>query len=381
MPARKRSGVVMSMSGVRRWLAAAAIAVGLATGGAACGGDDESEQADAEQAANQASSDKELAAIKTYLLEHTERLKADTAAIRENAEAYYKLAESSDFDYDRMLEEHRDEVQGLVEEGQKSFQRANPAYEEMEGVVAGVPELADYDVIIDAGGDASDPENAVPFSIKTPDGRTFKQPGNFNYLIETSTFGTDPKFAAKGVKPDLDGDGKVEFGEALPDANFYVAAARDFEKQATELDAAARKWSPTPEDAFTALVVMTPTMSEYFEAWKNSRFVAGDKASENAFVAASRLQDIGDILGGLELVYGNIEDRIANVSPDQAKQTGQSLTELRQFSARLERQEANGRKFTAEEADQLGSEAQSRAEAIAGQVSQSAGKLDIKLEN
>ena len=75
-------------------------------------------------------------------------------------------------------------------------------------------------MIIDAGGDASDPENAVPFSIKTPAGRTFKQPGNFFSLIETSLFGTEPKFAAKGVKPDLDGDGKVEFGEALPDADF-----------------------------------------------------------------------------------------------------------------------------------------------------------------
>jgi hypothetical protein len=381
MPARKRSGVVMSMSGVRRWLAAAAIAVGLATGGAACGGDDESEQADAEQAANQASSDKELAAIKTYLLEHTERLKADTAAIRENAEAYYKLAESSDFDYDRMLEEHRDEVQGLVEEGQKSFQRANPAYEEMEGVVAGVPELADYDVIIDAGGDASDPENAVPFSIKTPDGRTFKQPGNFNYLIETSTFGTDPKFAAKGVKPDLDGDGKVEFGEALPDADFLVAAARDFEGSAKELDAAARKWSPTQQDAFTALVVMTPTMSEYFEAWKNSRFIAGEKAQEKAFVVASRLQDIADILGGLNLVYDNVEPTIARVDRQQASQTGASLQRLQSFAERLREQEAGGKRFTAQDADTLGGEAQDQAEAIAGQVTQAAGQLGIKLED
>ena len=111
----------------------------------------------------------------------------------------------------------------------------------MEGVVAGVPSLADFDVIIDAGGDASDPENAVPFSIKTPAGRTFKQPGNFNFLIETSLFGTEPKFAAKGVKPDLDGDGKVEFGEALPDADFFVAAARDFERQ--------RRASSTPPRA------------------------------------------------------------------------------------------------------------------------------------
>jgi hypothetical protein len=381
MPARKRSGVVMSMSGVRRWLAAAAIAVGLATGGAACGGDDESEQADAEQAANQASSDKELAAIKTYLLEHTERLKADTAAIRENAEAYYKLAESSDFDYDRMLEEHRDEVQGLVEEGQKSFQRANPAYEEMEGVVAGVPELADFDVIIDAGGDSSDPENAVPFSIETPDGRTFKQPGNFNFLIETSTFGTEPKFAAKGVKPDLDGDGRVEFGEALPDANFLVAAARDFEKNAKELDAAARKWAPTQQDAFTALVVMTPTMSEYFEAWKNSRFIAGDKAKEKAFVAASRLQDIADILGGMNLVYDNVEPSIARVDRQQASQTGSSLQRLQSFAERLREQEADGKRFTAQDADTLGGEAQDQAEAIAGQVSQAAGRLGIKLED
>ena len=247
--------------------------------------------------------------------------------------------------------------------------------------MAGVPELADYDVIIDAGGDASDPETAVPFSIKTPDGRTFKQPGNFNYLIETSTFGTDPKFAAKGVEPDLDGDGKVAFGEALPDANFYVATTRDFETTAKELDAAARKWKPEPADAFTALVVMTPTMSEYFEAWKNSRFVAGEKSTENAFVAASRLQDIEDILGGLVLVYDNVDGRIAKVSPEQAEQTGQELKDLKAFAGRLRKQEANGRKFTGEDADTLGSEAQGRAEAIAGQVSQSAGKLNIQLEN
>ena len=248
-------------------------------------------------------------------------------------------------------------------------------------MVAGVPELADYDVIIDAGGDASDPENAVPFSLETPAGKTYKQPGNFNYLIETAVYGTDPNWAAKGVKPDLDGDGKVEFGEAVPDADFYVTAAREFEKNAGELDAAARKWSPTPQDAFTAMVVMTPTMSEYFEAWKNSRFVAGGQAKEKAFVAASRLQDIADILGGLDLVYDNIDDQIEKVDPQQAEQTGDSLEDLLAFAEKLRDQEAKGKKFTGEEADTLGSEAQSRAEAIAGQISQAAGQLNIKLEN
>ena len=323
----------------------------------------------------------DLGAIKTYLLDHTKRLQADVGKLRANAEAYHELAGSTDFDSKRLLAEHRDEVAKLMTEAKATFKDSNPAYEEMEGVVAGVPELADYDVIIDAGGDASDPETAVPFSIKTEDGRIFKQPGNLFFLVESALYGTEPKFAAKGAEPDLDGDGRISFGEALPDARFYLAATKEFESQAAELDAAAKKWSPTEQDALTALVVMTPTMSEYFEAWKNSRFVAGDRATEKAFVSSSRLQDIADILGGLELIYANVETRIAEASPQQAKQTGQSLSQLEDFAARLRDQEAAGKKFTAEDADTLGSEAQNRAEAIAGQITQAAKQLNIELES
>jgi hypothetical protein len=346
---------------------------------ASCGGNEDADRSASAPAKTNDSA--ELGAIKDYLLEHTARLKADTTTIREGAEDYYEKAEAAGFDYGKLLASDREGVRSFVAGAQKAFQEANPAYEEMEGVVAGVPELADFDVIIDAGADGSDPENAVPFDVKTPDGRTFKQPGNYNYLIETAAFGTDPKFAAKGVKPDLDGDGKVSFGEAVPDASFYVAAARDFEQAAADLDVAARKWDPTPQDAFTALVVMTPTMSEYFEAWKNSRFISGDRAKEKAFVAASRLQDISDILGGLELVYSNVQPQVRKVSADQAAQTGESLKELTGFAERLRKEEAGGKRFTPEEADTLGSEAQSRAEAIAGQISQAAGQLNIELEN
>src|SRR5215216_171194 len=354
------------------------LTLALVLGLAACG-DDDSGSAPDDSAAERSTAD--LGAIKGYLLEHTVRLKRDTAEIRRGAERYYRLAKAAGFDYPRLLRSYRSEVQSFVKEAQAAFRRANPSYEEMEGIVAGVPQLVDYDVIIDAGGDASDPENAVPFSIKTPDGRTFKQPGNFNYLIETSIFGTEPKFAAKGVKPDLDGDGRVEFGEAVPDANFLVAAARDFEKNVKDLDAASRKWTPTQQDAFTALVVMTPTMSEYFEAWKNSRFIAGSKAKEKAFVVASRLQDIADILGGLNLVYANVKPSIAKVDSSQASQTGSSLEKLQSFAEDLRDEEAGGKRFTAQDADTLGSEAQDQAEAIAGQVSQAAGRLGIKLED
>jgi hypothetical protein len=364
---------------IRLRSAGLALTAVAALGVAGCGGSND-KGSDTQRAATTASG-AELGAIKQFLLQHTALLATDVGALREDAEAYHALAKGVDFDHGRLLSEHRSEVRGLVKDIQDGFAKANPAYEQMEGVVAGVPQLADFDVIIDAGGDASDPENAVPFSIKTPDGRTFKQPGNFNYLVETSAFGTEPKFAARGVEPDLDGDGRVEFGEALPDANFLVAAARDFERNAKELDAAARKWTPTQQDAFTALVVMTPTMSEYFEAWKNSRFIAGDKAKEKAFVVASRLQDIADILGGLNLVYANVQPSIARVDGAQASQTGSSLKRLQSFAEDLRDEEAGGKRFTAQDADTLGSEAQDQAEAIAGQVSQAAGRLGIQLED
>jgi Imelysin len=360
---------------VRRRLFAALVAVGCAMGVAACGDDEEPTPT---PAAERPADD--LQPVKDFLLEHTERLNAETAKLREQAEAYHQLAEDAGFDYEQLLADKRAEVKAFVEDAQKSFAAANPAYEEMEGVVAGVPSLADYDVIIDAGADKSDPENAAPINLETPAGKTYDRPGNFNYLIETSAFGTEPKFAAKGVEPDLDGDGEVSFGEAVPDADFYVTAAREFEKTAKELDAAAREWTPTPQDAFTALVVMTPTMSEYFDAWKNSRFVAGAKAQEKAFVAASRLQDIADILGGLQTVYAGVRPRIADVDSAQAEQTGKDLKELTAFAERLRDEEAGGKKFTADQAETLGAEAQTRAEAIAGQISQAAGRLDIQLE-
>jgi hypothetical protein len=359
---------------MRRTFLVAFVAIAFA----GCGGDDPEPAA---QETPAAAAEADLGAIKEYLLTHSAGLQEHTATLAADAEAYHAAAEDAGFDYEQLLADNREQVAGLIERMQATFREANPAYEEMEGVVAGVPSLADFDVIIDAGADKSDPENAVPFSIRTPAGKTYEQPGNFFFLLETSLWGTEERFAAKGVEPDLDGDGKVTFGEALPDADFLVAAARDFASNAKELDAAARAWKPTVDDAFTAVVVMTPTMSEYFGAWKSSRFVAGAKAEESSFVAASRLQDIADILGGLVLIYDNIEPTIAADDPQQAEQTGSELKQLEAFAAGLRDEEAAGKQFTARDADTLGSEAQDRAEAIAGQVSQAAGRLGITLEN
>jgi imelysin len=351
-------------------LAALALAVPVAAG---CG-DSDGEETTAEASGAQ------LQPVKGYLTDHSADLVDQVEVLKENADEYYELAESVDFDYGRLLEEHGAEVEAILVDSKQAFVAANPAYEQMEGIVAGVPRLAQYDVDIDAGSDASTPEDAVSFSLTTPSGKQLKQPGNLFFLTETALYGTNPELKAKGTKPDVDGDGKVEFGEGLPDADTYKATLDEFEKQAKSLDEDAQEFEPTPSDALTSIVVMTPTMSEYFEAWKNSRFIAGEGAEELGFVATSRLSDIADILGGILVTYDGIEPMIASENAQQAKQTRKELKSLVDFASELRDREAGGEKFTAKQADVLGAQAQAQAEAIAGQVTQAAKQLNIELQ-
>lgn len=347
-----------------------ALGAGLVAG---CGGDDGDE-------ATAGADSGQLAPIKTYLTEHAEELVTQAEALQSDADEYHALAESVDFDYERLLEEHGEEVERILSDSKQTFIAANPAYEEMEGIVAGVPRLAQYDVDIDAGSDASTPADAVSFTLTTPSGKRLKQPGNLFFLTETALYGTNPDLRAKGVVPDVDGSGEVEFGEGLPDADIYKATADEFLSQAESLLEDAEEFEPTSSDALTSIVVMTPTMSEYFEAWKNSRFIAGDEAEEQGFVATSRLSDIADILGGILFTYEGIEAAIAERNPQQAEQTRQELRELVEFAADLRDREAEGERFTAKQADALGAQAQAQAEAIAGQVTQAAQQLEVELQ-
>ena len=125
---------------------------------------------------------------------------------------------------------------------------------------------------------------------------------------------------------------------------------------------------------------MVPTMSEYFGQWKVSRFVAGAAASSEAFNVVSRLSDIRDILTGLEVIYDGVEPAIAGIDGAKAAQTGRELADLRASIAQLHDREQAGKRFTPEQADTLGTDAQERATAIAGQVSQSAAQLGVKIE-
>jgi hypothetical protein len=257
---------------------------------------------------------------------------------------------------------------------------ASPLYEQMEGIVAGTPSLAEYDVILDAGTSAEeDPEGAVPFDLTLPDGRVLSKPGNLFGVLESTLWGTYDDFTT-GIEADLDGSGTVDFGEKLPDANVLKAGADTLDQYTTELGAASSEWQPTQSDAFTALVVMVPTMSEYFNSWKNSRFIVGDASEQRDFVVISRLADIQNILGSLQIVYSEVRPLVESTDDAQATQIEQSLGDLKNFVADVYAKEQGGYQHTPEEADVLGAEAQNRATAIAGQVAQIAAKLNIKIE-
>jgi hypothetical protein len=353
-------------------LASVAAAVSLLAG---CGGSNDS---GSEQ---QTASPAELAGVKDYLTDHTQSLTSFTTEFRGQSERYYTLARASGFDPKALWRTHADELRPLLRSLQTTWIEGNPLYERMEGIVAGTPSLSQYDVILDAGSSAAeDPQSAVPFDLKLPNGRVVEQPGNLYNVTEGALWGTLPAGLPRSSPVDVDGDGKVEFGEVLPDPNLLVSATRAFDRYARELDSSAAEWSPTDSDAFTSLVVMVPTMSEYFGQWKESRFVLGDRSSAESFNVVSRLSDIGDILTGLEIVYDGVKPRVAHADPAQARQTERELGDLSAFVNRLRVQERSGRRFEPEQAEVLGSEAQERGTAIAGQISQAASSLGITIE-
>ena len=324
----------------------------------------------------------DLESVKAYLIEHIGKSKTGTAEILAQAKQYYDLAEASEFDYQALWDAHGPEVATLLADARQAWiEEASANYELSEGLVAGVPSLAYYDVWIDAGpSGADDPVNALDVSVELPDGRVLEKPGSlYHYVTEPALWGTEDAFV--GLRLDMDDDGTIELGEALPEANAFLGGARALDAATAELEQAAQAWEPTPSDTFTALVIMIPTMSGYFDEWKESVFISGQDTDEVRFVGVSRLADVSGILSGLDVTYGNISPAIAAADPALAEQIAVELGGLVTFVEDLRDQEAAGTQFSAEQADQFGTELQSRATAIAGQISQAAALLDIPLQD
>jgi hypothetical protein len=184
----------------------------------------------------------DLDSVKAYLIEHVGKSKAGTAEVLTQAQAYYDLAAAADFDYEALWDAHGAEIATILEDARRAWvEDASANYELSEGLVAGVPSLAYYDVWIDAGPSGEDdPANALDVTVELPDGRVLEKPGSlYHYVSEPALWGTRDDFVAHRV--DMDEDGAIELGEALPEANALLGAAQALDGATAELQQAAQE--------------------------------------------------------------------------------------------------------------------------------------------
>ncbi|HTP09342.1 MAG TPA: imelysin family protein [Anaerolineae bacterium] len=321
-----------------------------------------------------------LALVKDYLVEKTTTLKSSSAQLATAGQRYYDLAKAVNFDYARLWTSQRDDVSKAITEARTAWIAASPNYEQMEGIVAGVEMLSIFDTNLDAGVSGADGgDNVVTFDLKLPDGRVLPKPGNLFGVTESTLWGTAPAYSTQ-VPADFNGNGQTDLGDTLPDALILQASTALLDDFAGKLSAAAQQWQPTNVDAFTALVANVPTVGDFFDSWKNSRFVSGVQATERDFVVISRLSDIIDNVTSWQTIYRGISPLVSTVDASQDHTIQTSLNDLKDYVNTIYQQEQGGRRFTPEEADTLSAEAQNRATAIAGSISQVAAKLQINLE-
>lgn len=322
----------------------------------------------------------DMSGVRAHVLARTGELKSAAAAMSAASKAYYDLAKGVDFNYGALLKDKRDDTVKSLTDARAAWVQAVSAYSKMEGIVAGTPALADFDIILDAGSSEKVGGDAVvPFDLNLPDGRTLSKPGNLFGVTEGALWGTVADFSAKGTF-DIDGDGKPSFGDALPDAHVLIAAANEVAKYATELETSAQTWQPNEREAFIALLIMAPSAADYLAAWKESRFVAGAATTRPDYAALSRLSDLNDMMSGLQVLYAGVSPLVSKSDPASDAAVVAELNAIKKLAADALGKENAGTTYSAADADKLIEEAASHGEKITTALVEAAGKVGVKIE-
>lgn len=324
----------------------------------------------------------DLGALKAYMVGNADLMRAGTSELLASAQRYYDLAAAAGFDYQALWDAQGPAVMAELQAARVTWaEEAHGHYELNEGLVAGIPSLAYYDVLIDAGPSGEEaPAEALDVAVPLPDGRELDRPGNlFHALTEPTLWGTLDQYTA--LRLDMDGDGTIELGEALPDANVLLGGTQALDTATADLVTAIAGWQPTLDDTFTALVVMIPTMQGYFNDWKLSPSIMGAASEEASFVAGSRLVDVLGILGGLDVAWDIVQPEVAAADPAMATQIRASLDDMIGFVEQIHAQEGAGTVFTPEQADLFGTQLQAQADDVAGQITQAAALVGATIQS
>lgn len=247
--------------------------------------------------------------------------------------------------------------------------------------MAGVEALAAFDKNLDAGTSKAEGGDAVvDFDLKLPSGKVIEKPGNAFGVGEAALWGTERGFSS-GIRFDVDGDGKLGYGDVLPEANVLLVAAQTLDQLTGGLIAAAKTWTPALRDIFGALSANVPTVAPVFlERWKTSRFVLGDKSTRRDFNVISSLDDLVHNVSSWQRLYKGVAAQVKANNPSLDKQISDGLASLKAWGQKLAAQEKI-RRFSPEQAELILQEGNDRATAITGKITQAAALLGVKVEN
>ncbi len=310
--------------------------------------------------------------VKSYLLDTLAKMATAANRFGEHAASYNALVKSRNGDPLQAFATSSAEMIRLIDSLREDYKAMDSfGYETIEGIVAGVPALADFDVYLDSGvpqDQAGGGTPVAPVVLTLPGGGKIDRAGClFTYLIEPMLWGSNPKLV---VPVDLNRDGRIEARESMPRADVLVATANDVRAKIHQLRETAIAWRPSTPDYFSAIITMTPTLSGYFDDWKESRFGA---ANSGKFTAVSRVSDMRGIMSSVALLYGAVRQDVAGKDPALASSIQHGFNGILTFIDRVEyREKKAGTAMTAAEVDELGEQAKQKADKLVPQVEQAA---------
>lgn len=312
--------------------------------------------------------------VKTYLVTQIKLIQTASDDLKKAGVAYDSLLKAHGNNAQAAAKAEPKKIAELIQDMRHAYERIDSyGYEYIEGIVAGVPTLAHYDVELDSGLPqkmATSPEDPVAqVVIRTKDLTLNKEGSLNNFLIEPTVFGTNDRFIAG--KAELPG---IKGMTGLPHPGLVTALADHAIDGYSRLFKDSVAWKPTDRDCFLTLYNMTPTLADYFEEWKESKIHNG--ASGGRFVAVSRVSDMRGIMGSVRLTWQSVEAQVATLDPALAKSITHGYTKVMEFIDTVDSRD-QATPLNAQAIDALGSQAKMRADKLTAQAAQAAALLKI----
>jgi len=308
--------------------------------------------------------------VKKYLVSRLEKMNEASADFVKNSEAYSALIKANGGTPESAYKAEPKKIDSLVAKMQENYKGMDSyGYETVEGIVAGVSSMADYDIYLDAGVPASEgPDDVAPVVLDLGNGQKINKEGSlFTHIIEPALWGGNKKWV---VTVD---DGK----KTVPKPEVLAAAATDVNKKLSELLRDAKAWNASVADCFGAMVVMTPTLSDYFEDWKESRY---SKDKSGKFQAVSRVSDMRGIMSSCKVMYDAVKASVAEKDKALAKATSAGFNDIMNFLDLIEKREKQG-EIKGAEIDELATQAKDKTDKLVPQIEQSAAVTGIKVQS